>query len=106
MKIKKKKDRLMVRFYVSIGGMLFALLLPWGLGFLSTLGEMDDPFFVIYFISNSISCLLFSLPICIALMYLIYTSFRQSEPFFKDKNSEEKTGICESGTKNPLVKTA
>lgn len=65
-------------FVGTIIGMVFTSIFPWIAGFLSALGEVQGPFYVQIAISNAVMILLFSLPLCLALLYHLYESFKRA----------------------------
>ncbi|HPX25172.1 MAG TPA: hypothetical protein PLG87_00090, partial [Treponemataceae bacterium] len=81
-------------FIRTISGMIIAVLFPWIAGFLSALGELHGPFYIQTAFSNAVMCLIFSLPLCLALLYLLYEgyiSFNDEEIQNKNSKKEEKT---------------
>ena len=89
--MKRTEQRGFIR---TISGMIIAVLLPWIAGFVSALGEIHGPFYMQTAFSNAVMCLIFSFPLCLALLYLLYEgyiSFNDEEVQSKDSKKEEKT---------------
>lgn len=89
--MKRMQQTVFVR---TIFGMIITVLFPWIAGFVSALGEIRGPFYVQTAFSNSVLYHLFSLPLCLALLYLLYEAFislTNEEIQTKDSKKEEKT---------------
>lgn len=87
-----KKDSNM--FKKTVAGMVFTVLFPWIAGFISALADINEPFFAQTAFSHAVVCLLFSLPLCLAMLYMFYHSFVCSfsaHEKVEQANAEEKT---------------
>ncbi len=78
------------RFYTAVNIMVLIFLFPWIAGFLSALGEINGDFYLQTAFSNAVICLLLSLPLCIALLYLVYKSYTGEE---RDENGTAEPGV-------------